>query len=69
MDKVNETLLIIPEEHNIALKLRDDRLPPDHADLVRRYKADLILPISPIRPENHCSKKLLQIITREDKGL
>ena len=28
MDKVNEPLLIIPEEHNIALKFRDDRLHP-----------------------------------------
>ena len=69
MDKVNEPLLIIPEEHNIALKFRDNQLPPDHADLVRRYKADLNLPISPIHPENHCSKKLLHIMTREDKVL
>ena len=46
MDKVNEPLLIIPEKHNIALKYRDDRLSPDHADLVRAYKADLILPIA-----------------------
>ena len=67
MDKVNEPLLIIPEEHNIALKFRNDQLSPDHADLVRRYKADLNLPNSPIHPENHCSKKLLQIMTREDK--
>ena len=69
MDKVNEPLLIIPEEHNIALKFRDDLFSPNHADLVRRYKADLNLPISPICPENHCSKKLLQIMTREDKVL
>ena len=69
MDKVNEPLLIIPEEHNIALKFRDDRLPPDHADPLRRYKADLNIPNSPIRPENHCSKKLLQIMTKEDKVL
>ena len=69
MDKVIEPLLIIPEEHNIALKFTDDRLPPDHADLLRRYKADLNLPNSPIRPENHCSKKLLQIMTREDTVL
>ena len=66
MDKMNEPLLIIPEEHNIALKIRDERLSPDHADLVRRYNAALNLPNSPIRPENHCSKKLLQIMTRED---
>ena len=69
MDKVNEPLLIIPEEHNIFLKFRGDRLPPDHADLLRRYKADLNLPNSPIRPENHCSKKFLQIVTREGKVL
>ena len=69
MDKVNEPLLIIPEEHIIARKFRDDRLSPDHADLVRRYNADLNLPNSPIRPENHCSKKLLQIMTRENKVL
>ena len=69
MNEVNEPLLIIPEEHDIALKFRDDRLSPDHVVLVRRYKADLNLTISPIRPENHCSKKLLQIMTREDKVL
>ena len=33
MNKENEPLLIIPEEHNIALNFRDDRLSPDHADL------------------------------------
>ena len=60
MEKTTEPLLIIPEEHNIALKFRDDRFLPDHADLLRRYKSDLNLPNSPIRPENHCSKKLLQ---------
>ena len=69
MEKVTEPLLIIPEDHNIALKFRDDRLSPDHADLLRRYKSDINLPNSPIRPENHCSKKLLQIMTREDKVL
>ena len=69
MDKVNEPLLIIPEEHNIALKFKNYRLSPDHADLVGRYKADLNQLNSPIRPENHCSKKLLQIMTREDKVL
>ena len=59
MDKFTEPLLIIPEEHNIALKFRDDRLSTDHANLVRRYRLELKLPISPIRPENYCSKKLL----------
>ena len=66
MDELTEPLLIIPEEH-IALKFRDDRLSTDHANLVKRYKSDLSLPHSPTRPENHCSKKLLQIMTREDK--
>ena len=69
MDKVNEPLLINPDEHNIVLKFRHDRLSPDQADLVRRFKTDLNLPNSPIRPENHCLKKLLQIMTREDKVL
>ena len=69
MDKVTEPLLIIPEEHNIALKFRDDRLSPNHADFFRRYKSDLNLPNFPICPENHCSKKMLQIMTREDKVL
>ena len=68
-EKVTESLLIIPKEYNIALKFRDDRLSPDHAYLLRRYKSDLNLPNSPIRPENHCSKKLLQIMTRENKVL
>ena len=57
MDKFTEPLSIIPEEHNIALKFRDDRLSTDHANLVKRYKSDLNLPHSLIRPENHCSKK------------
>ena len=69
MDKFTEPLLVIPEENNIALKIRDERLSPDHANLVRRNRSDLKLPNSPIRPENHCSKKLLQIMTREDKVL
>ena len=67
MDNFTESLLIVLQEHNIALKFRDDRLSPDHANLVRWYKSDLNLPKSPIRQENHCSKKLLQIMTREDK--
>ena len=60
-------LLIIREEHNIALKFKDDHLPDNHAKLVKSYKVNLNLPSSPILPENHCSKKLLQLMTREDK--
>ena len=60
MDKLTELLLIIPEERNIALKFRDDRLPTEHANLVMRYKSDLNLPQSPILPGIHRSKTLLQ---------
>ena len=67
MEDITGPLLIIPEEHNIALKVKDDHLPDDHASLVKSYKADLNLPTSPIFPENHWSKKLLQLMTREDK--
>ena len=67
MEDFTGPLLIIPEEHNFALKFKDDHLPDDHAKLVKNYKADLNLPTSPILPENHCSKKLLQLMTREDE--
>ena len=33
------------------------------------YKADLSLPLSPILPENHCSTKLLELMTRDDKKI
>ena len=67
MEEKTGPLLIIPEEHNIALKFKDDHLPDDHSNVLKRYKSDLILLTSPILPENHCSKKLLQLMTREDK--
>ena len=60
-------LLSVPEEHNIALKSKDDHLPDDHVKLVKSYKADLNLPTSPILPENYCSMKLLQLMMREVK--
>ena len=34
---------------------------------MKSYKADLSLPLSPILPENHCSTKLLELMTRDDK--
>ena len=67
MEDFSGLLLIIPEEANIALKSKDDHLPDDHAKLVKSYKADLILLLSPIIPDNHCSKKLLQLLTGDDK--
>ena len=69
MEQITGPSLIISEEHNIALKFKDDQLPDDHANLVKRYKSDSNLPTSPILHENHCSKKLLQLMTREDKVL
>ena len=59
----------VPEEHNIALKFKDDLLNNNHFNLLKRYKAYLSLPSSPIIPENHCSKKLLQLMTKDDKFL
>ena len=67
MEEITGSLLIIPEEHNIALKFKDDHLPHDHANLVRRYKSELKLPTSPILPKNHCSRKLLKLMIRENK--
>ena len=67
MEEIIGPLLLISEEHNITLKFKDDHLPDDHANLVKSYKLDLNLPMSPILPENHCSRKLLQLMTREDK--
>ena len=59
----------IPEEHNIALKFEDDLLNNDHFNFLKRYKVNLSLPSSPIIPENLCSKKLLLIMTKDDKVL
>ena len=67
LEDISGPLLIIPEEHNIPRKFKDDHLPDDHAKLLKSYKADLSLPLSPILPENHCSKKLLKVMTRDDK--
>ena len=67
--KFSDPLVIVPEEHNIALKLKINLLNNDHSTLVKRYKANLSLPSSPIIPENYCSKKLLQIMTKDDKIL
>ena len=67
MAEITGPLLIIPEEQKIALKFKDDHLPVDHANLLKRYKSDLILPTFPIFPKNHCSRKLRQLMTREDK--
>ena len=59
----------VPEEHNIALKFKDDLINNDPFNLLKRYKANLSLPFSPIIPENHCCKNLLQIMTQDDKVL
>ena len=67
MEDFNGTQLIIPEEHNIALSFKDGHLPDDHANFLKSFKADLNPPSSPIFPEDHCSKKILQLMTREDK--
>ena len=67
MEDITGPLFRIPEEHNIALKFKDHHLLDDHANLLKRFKAELKLPNSPLFPEDHCSKKLLQLMTREDK--
>ena len=59
----------VPEEHNIALKFKDDLINNDPFNLLKRYKGNLSLPSSPIIPENHCCKNLLQIMTQDDKVL
>ena len=66
MDEIIGPLLIIPEENNISLKFKYDHLPDNHINLLKRFKFDLKLPKSPLYPEEHCSKKLLQLMTRED---
>ena len=69
MDEVAGPLLIIEDEHNISLNFKDDHLPDDHANLLKRFKSDLNFSNSPLFPEDHCSKKLLQLMTRRDKGI
>ena len=65
----SKPLVIVPEEHNIALKFEDEALYNDHSALSKQYKANLSLPSSPLLLENHCSKKLHQIMTKDDKIL
>ena len=67
MEDIIGPLHNIPEEHNISLQFKVDYLKDDHANLLRRFKADLQLPNSPFFPEGHCSKRLLQLMMREDK--
>ena len=57
----------VSEQQNIALKIKGNLLNNAHFNLLKRYKVNLSLPSSPIIPENHCSKKLLQKITKDDK--
>ena len=59
----------VSEQQNIALKIKDNLLNNAHFNLLKRYKVNLSLPSSLIIQENHCSKKLLQIITKDDKIL
>ena len=59
----------VTEERNIVLKFKDNLFNNDHFNLLKRYKANLSLPSSPIIPENYCSKDLLQIMTKDDKVL
>ena len=67
MEDITGPRLIIPEERNISLKLKKDQIPDDHANLLKRFKAHLTLPNSPLLPKDYCSKRLLQLMTREDK--
>ena len=69
MEEITGPLLIIPEEHNINLKNKNNHFPDDQTNLVKKYKSGSNLPTSLILPKNHCSKKLLQLMTREDKVL
>ena len=67
MDLITSPLLTIPEEHNFSLKFKDEHLPDNQENLLKRFKSDLKLPNSPLFFEDHFSKKLLQLMTREDK--
>ena len=69
MNEITGPLLINPDEHVISLKFKDDHLPIDHANLMKKLKSDLQLPNAPLFCEDHCSKKLLQLMTREDKAI
>ena len=51
------------------MKFKDDLLNNDHFNLFKRNKANLSLPSSSFIPVNHCSKKLLQIMIKDDKIL
>ena len=57
--KFSESLVIVPDEQKIALKFEDKSLNNDHAALLKRYKANLSFPSSPLITENPCSKRLL----------
>ena len=67
--KSSDLLVIVPEDHNIVLNFKDDFLNNDHAALLKRYREKLSLPSSPLIPEIQRSRKLLQIMTKDDKTL
>ena len=44
--KLSDPLVVVPEEHNIALKFKDELTNNDHAASLKWYKANLSLPSS-----------------------
>ena len=67
--KSSDRLVIVPEENNIVLNFKDDFLNNDRAALLKRYKENLSLPSSPLIPKVQRSRKLIQIMTKDDKML
>ena len=67
MEDITGTQLIFPEEHKSALKFKDDHIADEYAKLLKSCKAESNLLSSPIFPNDHCSKKFLQLMTRDDK--
>ena len=69
MEEITGPLLVIPEEHNIYIKYKNNHFPDDQTNLVKKYKSGSNFPTSLILPKNHCSKKLLQLMIRKDEVL
>ena len=57
------------DEKGIILKFDNDKKDEIHKKLLARYKGDLKLPTTPVAFTEHCSKKLIKLMTDEDKIL
>ena len=57
------------ENKGILLNFNNDTMSDLHKKLLAKYKGDLKLPDTPLSLTDHCSNKLIKLMTGEDKYL